>query len=72
MIGKFTYEQLLSISTDLRNQTTAIEEVIKDKNLSELEDFVSTVEGYSKYLETVVEMNRDADLALTELKNKKK
>lgn len=72
MIGKFTYEQLLAISADLRNQTSIIESVIKNKNYQELEDFVSTVEGYSKYLETVVTMNQDADAALLELKNKKK
>lgn len=72
MIGKFTYEQLLAISEDLRNQTTIIEPIIKNKNSQELLDFISTVEGYSKYIETIVQINKDADTALIELKNKKK
>ena len=72
MIGKFTYEQLLEISADLRNQTTIIEPIIKNTNSQELLDFISTVEGYSKYIETIVQINKDADLALLELKKKKK
>ena len=72
MIGKFTYEQLLEISADLRNQTTIIEPIIKNTNSQELLDFISTVEGYSKYIETIVQINKDADLALLDLKNKKK
>ena len=36
-----------------------------------MQDFLSTVEGYSKYLKTTVEMSKDADKALEELKSKK-
>lgn len=71
MIGTMTYEQVETIIKELENATTTISSAIKDKNIEELEDFVSTVEGYSKYLKTTLELNKDADKALEELKNKK-
>lgn len=71
MIGTMTYEQVETIIKELESATTTISSTIKDKNIEELEDFVSTVEGYSKYLKTTLELNKDADKALEELKNKK-
>lgn len=72
MIGNLTYEQINAISLDLKKQIGIINRLIQNKNSQELQDFVSTVEGYTKYLETTIEMNKDADNALLELKNKKK
>ena len=63
MIGTMTYEQVETIIKELENATTTISSTIKDKNIEELEDFVSTVEGYSKYLKTTLELNKDADKA---------
>ncbi len=64
MIDKLTYDEILEASRILKENSDIIDSLIKNKNLNDLEDFVSTVEGYSKYLETVVEINKDADLAL--------
>ena len=72
MIGNLTYEQINAISLDLKKQIEIINRLIQNKNSQELQDFVSTVEGYTKYLETTIEINKDADNALSELKNKKK
>jgi len=71
MIGSMTYEQVEEIIKELEASTATIEAIIKNKNIEELNDFVSTVEGYSKYLKTTIELNKDADKALEELKNKK-
>lgn len=71
MIGTLTYEQVENIAKDLENATTTINSIIKDLNIEELEDFLSTVERYSKYLQTTVDLNKDADQALEELKNMK-
>ncbi len=71
MIGTLTYEQVENIAKDLENATTTINSIIKDLNIEELEDFLSTVERYSKYLQTTVDLNKDADQALEELKNTK-
>ena len=72
MIDKLTYDEILEASRILKENSDIIDSLIKNKNLNDLEDFVSTVEGYSKYLETVVEINKDADLALLFLITQKK
>ena len=68
MIDKLTYDQVLTISKELKNQAEIINNLIKDKPTSSLSDFTATVEGYSKYLENTIEINKDADNALKELK----
>ncbi len=68
MIDKLTYEQVLSISNELRKNSEIINNLIKDKDIPELVDFTATVEGYSKYLENTVAINQDADNALKGLK----
>ena len=72
MIGNLTYDQIEEIVRQLENSTLLVKNYIKDKNIVELEDFLSTVEGYSKFLMTTIELNKDADKELQELKNQKK
>ncbi len=71
MIGNLTYDQIEEIVRQLENSTLLVKNYIKDKNIVELEDFLSTVEGYSKFLMTTIELNKDADKELQELKNQK-
>ena len=71
MIGNMTYEQVEILAQELESSTTIVENITKNLNIEELEDFVSTVEGYYKYLNTIIEMNKDADKALETLKSKK-
>lgn len=71
MIGKLTYDQVLEISKELKAQADIVANLVKDKEKQELADFAATVEGYSKFLETTVEINRDADKALAELSKRK-
>ncbi len=69
MIEKLTYEEVLKISSELKNSAEIIHKLMINKTSDELQDFISTVEGYSKYLETIVELNKDADKAIEELKS---
>ena len=71
MIGNLTYEQVDAIATELGSSVETIRTITKSINIEELQDFLSTVEGYSKYLKTTIEMNKDADKALQDLNNKK-
>ena len=71
MIVNMTYEQVEILAKELESSTTIVENITKNLNIEELEDFVSTVEGYYKYLNTIIEMNKDADKALETLKSKK-
>ena len=72
MIDKLTYDQILAISKELSVQADIIEKLVQNRNIQDLKDFAATVEGYSKFLETTVLMNKDADKALEDLKRMKK
>lgn len=67
MIDKLTYDQVLAISKELSNNAQIIDKIAQERNIQDLQDFSSTVEGYSKFLETIVNMNKDADNALQDL-----
>ena len=68
MIDKLTYDQIQEISKQLREQSSIISNIAKDKDIQDILDFASTVEGYSKFLENTIEINKDADKALEGLK----
>ena len=72
MIDKLTYDQDLAISKELSNNAQIIDKIAQERNIQDLQDFSSTVEGYSKFLETIVNMNKDADNALQDLIKMKK
>ena len=67
MIEKMSYDQVLAISKDLNAQAQVINQLLENREIPELKDFTATVEGYSKFLENYVQINRDADEALKEL-----
>lgn len=68
MIDKLTYEEVLTNSEELRKQAEIVSILARNRNIQELIDFAATVEGYSKFLENTIEINKDADAALKELK----
>ncbi len=68
MIDKLTYEEVLTNSKELRKQAEIVSILARNRNIQELIDFAATVEGYSKFLENTIEINKDADAALNELK----
>lgn len=72
MIDNLTYEQILSVSNELKKYCSNVNQVIKDKEVGELEDFVAAVDSYTKFLDNNVELNRSADMALADLINQKK
>lgn len=68
MINNLTYDQILEISKAIKKEVDIVSDLIKDLGVQELYDFVSTVEGYTKYLETTVKLNQDADFAIKDIK----
>ena len=68
MIDKLTYEEVLTNSEELRKQAEIVSILARNRNIQELIDFAAIVEGYSKFLENTIEINKDADAALKELK----
>ena len=72
MIENLTYEQILSVSNELKKYCDNINQVIEGKEVGELEDFVAAVDSYTKFLDNNVELNQAADLAFAYLVNQKK
>ena len=72
MIGKLKYEDILNISKTLTSCVNELNNLEETKKSQEIMDFASTVESYAKYLESLVELNLDADKALKELKEANK
>ena len=68
MIDKLSYGDVLAISNELRKESEIIKELASKRNIKEIVEFASTVEGYSKFLENTVNINKDADEALKGLK----
>lgn len=68
MIDKLSYDEILEISKNLKEQAGIVSTIASEKGITELEDFVATVEGYSKFLENTIDINKDADAALSDLK----
>lgn len=68
MIDKLTYEEIISNSKELRKYAEIVMELATRRNIQELIDFAATVEGYSKFLENTIDINKDADAALSDLK----
>ncbi|MBQ6324245.1 MAG: hypothetical protein IJI22_05395 [Bacilli bacterium] len=67
MIDKLKYEDIIAIAAELKKQAEIVEKLAQNRNIQDLVDFAATVEGYSKFLENTVEMNKDADIALNDL-----
>lgn len=72
MIDKLSYDDILLISQELKKESDIIKELASKRDLKDIVDFASTVEGYSKFLENTVSINKDADAALLKLKEQLK
>ena len=68
MIDKLSYDDVLKIAKELRQQISIITKLMENREAPDLQDFIATVEGYTKFLETTVEINKDADEVLKDLK----
>jgi len=69
MIEKISYEDMLSYSKELAASADAINSLIENKEFHELQEFVTEVNNYSRYLESTVKLHKSADEALEYLKN---
>ena len=67
MIDKLSYDQVLAFANELKNSADIISNISKAYNLESLNDFVAAVNSYINFLNSTVEMNKDADLALKDL-----
>ena len=68
MIDKLSYDEVQTISAELKKLADIIMKLADGRHIQELQDFAATVEGYSKFLENTIEINKDDDNALKDLK----
>lgn len=68
MIDNMSYEEINKVSQELSEHVRIVRNIIKDDELKDVNDFISTVDGYAKFLATTVQLYQDADKALIDLK----
>ena len=72
MINGLAYDDVLKMAHELSDSASMIVKLNESKNIQELSDFAATVDGYAKYLETTVNLHKDAEEALADLAKMKK
>lgn len=72
MINEMTNEEILAASQELKNCCQVIRRLIENRDVQDLEDFVASVDMYTKYLDNTIELIVAADLALKKLVESKK
>lgn len=68
MIGSFTYDQILQFSKELKENATVIDTLAKKQGAGMLQTFITNVDWYSTFLKSTVELYKDADTVLKQLK----
>lgn len=71
MIGKFTYDEILQFAKELKNNSDIIDSLAKKQGIGMLQTFISNVDWYSTFLKSTVELYKDADKVLEQLKEQK-
>ena len=67
MIGNLNYDQVSQVVEVLKKCNETLSVVPEEQRDTTFQEFFSVVEGYYKYLDTLVQINKDADEALKEL-----
>ena len=73
MIDKYSYEDMEKYSSELMSSSQTIKDILSKITSSDnkkVEKFCASVEAYSNYLNSLVKLNKDADIALEYLKNR--
>lgn len=68
MIGNFTYDEIQQFAKELSENADIIDELAKKQGTSMLQTFTSNVAWYSTFLKSTVELYKDADEVLKNLK----
>ena len=68
MIGNFTYDEIQQFAKELSENADIIDNLAKKQGTSMLQTFISNVDWYSTFLKSTVEIYKDADEVLKNLK----
>ena len=64
MIGNFTYEEMLQFAKELEENADIIDKLAKKQEAGMLQTFISNVDWYSTFINSTVEIYKDADAVL--------
>lgn len=67
MIGEMTYEEMLEAANSLASSSGSIREIIGKSNSEKLDgvlEFCDTIDSYSRFLYSSIELYKDSDDAL--------
>lgn len=68
MIGSFTYDQVQQFAKELAENADIIDNLAKKQGAGMLQTFISNVDWYATFLKSTVELYKDADEVLKNLK----
>ena len=69
MIGTISYDEVNKLRETLINCVNKMNTYEIVNNNSRLKEFLRLIESYDKFLETTIEINKEVDIALKELKS---
>ncbi len=72
MINEMTYDEILKSSDKMKKCCEVIRGLLINKDSPDLEDFIDSVDTYTKYLDSTIELMIAADIALKDLIELKK
>lgn len=74
MLGSLNYDELLELSKSLLNSSKSIRTMIEtyENDLASVIEFCDTIDSYSKFIDSNVSLNKDADQALEYIIEKNK
>lgn len=71
MIGNFTYDEIIQYAKELKENSEIVDKLAKKQGAGMLQTFISNIDWYSTFLKSTVELYKDADQVLKDLKTKK-
>ena len=69
MIGTISYDEVNKLRETLKNCVNKMNTYDIVNNTPRLKEFLRLIESYDKFLETTIEINKEVDIALKELKS---
>lgn len=74
MLGSLSYEEILDLSNRISTSSTNIRNIVEKygNELAEVINFCDSLDSYSKFIDSNVSLNKDADTALEYMIEKNK
>ena len=74
MLGSLSYDEIKKLSDSLSNSSNNIREIVTKNNdeLADVVDFCNCLDAYAKFIDSSINLNKDADEALKYMIEKNK